>query len=46
MNKRMTYEAPATEQMEVRIEQNIMSVLSTSPADMTTHDSSDWGDWE
>lgn len=25
MNKKMTYEAPATEQMNIRFEQNIMS---------------------
>lgn len=47
MNKKMTYFAPVTEQMIVRFEQSIMSTQNaSSPGTMTTHDASEWGDWE
>ena len=47
MKKKMFYTAPVTEQMEVRMEMNIMSNQnSSSPANMTTHSASEWGDWE
>lgn len=47
MNKKMTYEAPATEQMNIRFEQNIMSTkAANSPADMTVNGADTWGDWE
>lgn len=46
MNKKMTYFAPVTEQMNIRFEQNIMSTKTATAPDMTKHDSSDWGDWE
>ena len=47
MKKKLIYEAPVTEQIQVRFEQNIMSVQNpTSPAKMDTHDSDYWGDWE
>ncbi len=45
--KKTIYEAPMMEQIQVRFEQNIMSNKAASaPKQMTTHDSSEWGDWE
>ena len=46
MKKKMTYFAPETEQMDIKFEQNIMSVTSETVANMTTHNASEWGDWE
>lgn len=43
MNKKMTYEAPVTEQMEVRFEVNIMSTKSaTSVESANYYDNEGW----
>jgi hypothetical protein len=44
--KKQNYEAPVMEQMEIKFEENIMSAKANSPANMTTHDASEWGSWE
>jgi hypothetical protein len=44
--KKQNYEAPVMEQINVRFEENIMSAKANGPADMTTHNASEWGNWE
>ena len=48
MKKKMTYVAPETEQMDIKIEASIMSTQGgNAPAAMNvTHTSDEWGDWE
>ena len=46
MNKTI-YTAPATEQINVRFEENIMSVAENASAPkMNTQSADDWGVWE
>ena len=47
--KKNLYFAPAVEQIEVRFEENILSVKTpTGPGkmDTTSHSASEWGDWQ
>ena len=46
--KKTIYEAPAAEQINVRFEENIMSVKSSSAPEAmdTTHSASEWGGWQ
>ena len=46
MNKTI-YTAPQVEQIQVRFEENIMSVAENASAPkMNTQSATDWGDWE
>ena len=46
MKKKMIYDAPDAELVEVRVERNIMSERSSNAPGMTSHSESEWGDWE
>ena len=47
MKKKLIYEAPAMDLIQVRFEQNIMSKTASTAPNMETHnDSSIWGDWQ